>query len=87
MSSISPMGNQDKFYDTGTDRWYKADHLGYEGLSEYVVSELLKHSRIRNQHFAFVRYSMCHFKIGNKQMTVSIVKISKQKTDKHALGM
>ena len=69
MSSISPMGNQDKFYDIGTDRWYKADHLGYEGLSEYVVSELLKHSRIRNQHFAFVRYSMCHFKIGNKQMT------------------
>lgn len=30
MSSISPMGNQDKFYDIGTDRWYKADHLGYE---------------------------------------------------------
>lgn len=68
MNSISPMGNQDKFYDENTDGWYKADYLGYEGLSEYVVSELLKHSKINNSHFQFVLYNICSFKIGNKQL-------------------
>lgn len=69
MNNISSMGNQDKFYDENTDSWYKEDYLGYEGLSEYVVSELLKRSEIKNKCFRFVQYDMCRFKIGNRQVT------------------
>lgn len=68
-SNASPKGNQAKFYDSITDGWYKADYLGYEGLSEYVVSELLKRSEIKNPCFQFVLYDICSFKIGNKQLT------------------
>lgn len=68
MSSVSPKGNQDKFYDEKTDSWYKADYLGYEGLSEYVISELLKCSKIKNPQFQFVQYGLCSCKIGNKQV-------------------
>lgn len=39
---FSSKGNQLKWRDG--DDWYKADYLGYEALSEYVVSELLKKS-------------------------------------------
>ena len=69
MSSVSPMGNQNKFYDEGTGCWYKADYLGYEGLSEYVVSELLKRSKLKNGQFQFVLYSLCSFQLGKKQVT------------------
>lgn len=68
-SNASPKGNQAKFYDSITDGWYKADYLGYEGLSEYVVSELLKRSEIKNPCFQFVLYDICSFKIGSKQLT------------------
>jgi hypothetical protein len=45
----SSKGNQLKWYSDGI--WYKADYTGYEGLSEYVVSELLKHSTLDNEEF------------------------------------
>lgn len=35
----SSKGNQLKWERQGI--WYKADYTGYEGLSEYMVSELL----------------------------------------------
>ena len=31
--------------------WYKADNLGYEGMSETVVSKLLKHSSLRKEEY------------------------------------
>lgn len=37
-------GNQPKWHIK--DRWYKADHMGYEALSEYIVSALLKKSNV-----------------------------------------
>ena len=40
----SSKGNQLKWETDGT--WYKADYTGYEGLSEYVVSELLRRSSL-----------------------------------------
>lgn len=42
--SASSKGNQQKWLVN--DLWYKADHMGYEGLCEVVVSELLKKSNI-----------------------------------------
>jgi len=44
-------GNQTKWYKDGF--WYKADFLGYEGLSEHICSLLLEASNIQN----FVTYT------------------------------
>ena len=44
-------GNQSKWLKHG--KWYKADYLGYEGLAEYVCSEVLKRSSVSN----FIKYS------------------------------
>ena len=48
----SSKGNQLKFTDGHI--WYKTDYTGYEGLSEYVVSELLTYSNL--EPLEFVRY-------------------------------
>ena len=40
----SSKGNQLKFRRDNV--WYKADYLGYEGLAEYTISKLLKHSNL-----------------------------------------
>jgi hypothetical protein len=45
----SSKGNQLKWCNNGI--WYKADYTGYEGLSEYVVSELLKRSTLKSDEF------------------------------------
>lgn len=42
----SSKGNQMKWQDDST--WYKADYMGYEGLSETVVSRLLQFSNMDN---------------------------------------
>lgn len=46
----SSKGNQPKWFVDGI--WYKADHMGYEGLAEVVVSNLLEKTNITN----FVKY-------------------------------
>ena len=46
----SSKGNQLKWKTSG-DKWYKADYLGYEGLVEYVVSEILKMSTLSAEEF------------------------------------
>lgn len=53
-------GNQPKWHIDG--KWYKADHMGYEALAEYVVSELLKKSNVEN----FVVYDLVEIKYDNK---------------------
>ena len=42
----SSKGNQPKWYADGY--WYKADYMGYESLSEVVVSRLLEHSNLQD---------------------------------------
>lgn len=57
----SSKGNQPKWYLNGI--WYKADHMGYEGLAEVLVSELLKKSNITD----FVRYSPVQISFDDKK--------------------
>lgn len=57
----SSKGNQLKGRDG--DYWYKADYMGYEGLSEYMVSQLLEYSNLDG----FLRYDMVHFISCEKQ--------------------
>ena len=40
----SSKGNQLKWENEGI--WYKADYTGYEGLAEYMISNLLKKSTV-----------------------------------------
>lgn len=50
----SSKGNQLKWKDN--DTWYKADYMGYEGLAEYLVSNLLNMSTLRDDEF--VKYEI-----------------------------
>lgn len=50
----SSKGNQLKWENNGI--WYKADYTGYEGLSEYMISHLLKKSTLEEEEY--VRYDL-----------------------------
>ena len=51
ISGHTSKGDQPKWHLE--DDWYKADHMGYEALSEVIVSWMLEHSTIQD----FVRYT------------------------------
>ena len=44
--ATSSKGNQLKWLVGG--KWYKADHMGYEGLCEVVISRLLSKSSVKD---------------------------------------
>ena len=56
ISRQSSKGNQLKWENEGI--WYKADFLGYEGLSEYVISHLLKKSTLEDSEFVLEAVGM-----------------------------
>jgi len=58
IAETSLKGNQEKWYDKDSDKWYKLDQFGYEGLSESMISVLLEKSNIeKDTPFKFVRYT------------------------------
>ena len=57
-------GAQPKYYENRY--WYKLDQKGYEGLSEYLISLVLKHSNVKN----YVAYECCV--IGGKKGCCSL---------------
>jgi len=59
IAETSSKGNQEKWYDSATDCWYKLDQFGYEALAETLISLLLEKSNIEEgTPFTFVRYRM-----------------------------
>lgn len=60
--ATSSKGNQLKWLVR--NNWYKADHMGYEGLCEVVVSKLLEKSNIEN----FVAYSLVRITFDSREM-------------------
>ena len=60
LSRQSSKGNQLKWENEGV--WYKADFLGYEGLSEYVISHLLKKSTLAEDEFVQYDLEEIHYK-------------------------
>ena len=54
-------GNQPKWHID--QKWYKADHMGYEALAEYVISELLKKSNVEQ----FVAYELIEIRYDGKE--------------------
>ena len=70
IAEISSKGNQEKWYDEGTNQWYKLDQFGYEALSETLISILLEKSNIENDTpFAFVRYEPVRIIVHNRERT------------------
>ena len=59
IAETSSKGNQEKWYDSSTDTWYKLDQFGYEALTETLISKLLEKSNIETDTtFTFLRYRM-----------------------------
>ncbi len=59
IAETSSKGNQEKWYDKDTNKWYKLDQFGYEALSETLISILLRKSNIQQDTpFSFVSYNM-----------------------------
>jgi len=59
IAETSSKGNQEKWYDSAVDSWYKLDQFGYEALTETLVSIMLEKSNIeKDTPFTFVRYCM-----------------------------
>lgn len=67
IAETSSKGNQEKWFDSDTDRWYKLDQFGYEALSEVAVSRLLEQSNVETDFpFRFVRYEMERLHVHNR---------------------
>lgn len=50
VAATSSKGNQEKWYEKSTDRWYKLDRIGFEAFSEAVSSEILrKYSNVETE--------------------------------------
>lgn len=70
IAETSSKGNQEKWFDENSNRWYKLDLFGYEALAETVSSALLKKCNVEEKGFKFVEYRMervevrKHLKIG-----------------------
>lgn len=56
----SSKGNQLKWLHG--DNWYKADYAGYEGLAEYVVSQLLQYSDLGHNEYVLYQTEEIRYK-------------------------
>ncbi len=70
IAETSSKGNQEKWFDKETDKWYKLDQFGYEALTETVVSKLLLLSNITTETpFSFAKYDMEKLKVHGRERT------------------
>ncbi len=70
IAETSSKGNQEKWYDDKTCRWYKLDQFGYEALSETLVSAFLEKSGFEKESpFSFTRYRMEKLNVHNRERT------------------
>lgn len=60
MDRHSSKGNQLKWKSNG--KWYKADYTGYEGLSEYMVSQLLRLSDLKEEEYIMYEPEQMRYK-------------------------
>ncbi len=66
----SSKGNQEKWLDKETNRWYKLDQFGYEALSEALISRLLEKSNIiSDTPFSFVKYDIEKLNVHSRNRT------------------
>ena len=64
IAETSSKGNQEKWYDSLSDLWYKLDQFGYESLAETLASAIMEKSNIEaDTPFTFVRYRMVNLRV------------------------
>lgn len=56
----SSKGNQQKWLKDGM--WYKADFTGYEGLAEYIISNLLQKSSLNEKEYVLYNTELIKYK-------------------------
>ena len=70
IAETSSKGNQEKWYDEASDRWYKLDQFGYEALAETLISKMLKKSNImKDTDFSFAEYEMERLNVHGRDRT------------------
>lgn len=70
VAETSSKGNQEKWFDKDTGKWYKLDRFGYEALTETVISKLLSKSNIESDTpFSFARYEMERLNVHGRERT------------------
>ena len=70
VAETSSKGNQEKWYDKDTNKWYKLDQFGYEAFAETLISNLLEKSNIKqNTPFSFAKYEMEKLKVHGRERT------------------
>ena len=70
IAETSSKGNQEKWFDKDTNKWYKLDQFGYEALAETYISQLLERSNIEKETpFTFVRYQMERLNVHKRERT------------------
>ena len=70
VAETSSKGNQEKWFDKETNKWYKLDQFGYEALTETVISKLLEKSNIESYTpFSFARYEMERLNVHGRDRT------------------
>ncbi len=70
IAETSSKGNQEKWFDKTTNKWYKLDQFGYEALAETAVSKLLTFSNITaDSPFSFAKYDMEKLKVHGRERT------------------
>ena len=73
IAETSAKGNQEKWYNSASGKWYKLDAFGYEALAECLVSRMLEYSNIENETpFTFVRYSVDKVIAHGRERIVSV---------------
>ena len=66
VAETSSKGNQEKWYDKNTNKWYKLDQFGYEALAETIISRFLEKSNIP---FPFAKYEMERLNVHSRERT------------------
>lgn len=69
IAATASKGNQEKWFETEENRWYKVDMHGYEGLAETVAASLLTKTNIRERGFSFAEYRTELLEVHGKRRT------------------
>lgn len=70
IAETSSKGNQEKWFDKETNKWYKLDQFGYEALAETLISRLLEKSNISSDTpFSFAKYQMERLNVHGRDRT------------------
>ena len=74
IAETSSKGNQEKWFDSEENIWYKLDLFGYEALAETVVSKLLKLSNIEENGIKITDYDMTKVMVHKIERTACVSK-------------